>query len=179
MDGCWHWTLVAYDQGRVGKWTRLGGTVEAMTPRLPLLALGLAAVVAGCGSTASGSTSSGSTSSSGGSGAYGAPAATATATAAASTSSTGRGTTLHLTADPGGALRFNTSAPDRQGGQGHARSSKNPSSSGHAARHRRSRATARAAVVGAGQDHVDADHDAQARAPTRSSAPFPATPRRA
>jgi uncharacterized cupredoxin-like copper-binding protein len=76
-----------------------GCTVVAMTSRLPLLALGLAAVVAGCGSTASGSTK---TSSSGGSGAYGAPAATATASPAA------HAQTLKLSADPGGALRFTT-----------------------------------------------------------------------
>jgi uncharacterized cupredoxin-like copper-binding protein len=96
-----------------------GVTVEAMTPRLPLLALGLAAVVAGCGSTASGSTTS-----SGGSGAYGAPAATATAAA-----STGRGTTLHLTADPGGALRFNTTHLTAKAGKV-TLILKNPSSSG-------------------------------------------------
>ena len=102
-----------------------------MTPRIPLslLAVGAAAVIAGCGSTASGSTSSGSTSSSGGSGAYGAPAATATATASASTSSTGRGTTLHLTADPGGALRFNTTHLTAKAGKV-TLILKNPSSSG-------------------------------------------------
>ena len=90
-----------------------------MTPRLPLLALGLAAVVAGCGSTASGST----TSSSGGNATYGAPAATATA------ASTGRGTTLHLTADPGGALRFNTTRLTAKAGKV-TLILKNPSSSG-------------------------------------------------
>src|SRR4051812_20877110 len=74
-----------------------GPTVVAMTPRLPLLAVGLAAVVAGCGSTASGSTA---TSSTGGSGAYGAPAATASPAA--------RVQTIKLSADAGGALRFNT-----------------------------------------------------------------------
>jgi plastocyanin len=68
--------------------------VVPMTPRLPLLALGLAAVVAGCGSTASGSTTSG--------GAYSAPAATATASPAA------HAQTIKLSADPSGALRFNT-----------------------------------------------------------------------
>jgi uncharacterized cupredoxin-like copper-binding protein len=79
-----------------------GGTVWSMSPRLPLLALGLAAVVAGCGSSASGSTT---TASSGGSAAYGAATATATATPAAAA----HAQTLKLTADPGGALRFNTS----------------------------------------------------------------------
>jgi uncharacterized cupredoxin-like copper-binding protein len=75
-----------------------GVTVEAMT-RLPFaaLAIGAAAVIAGCGSTASGSTSS-----------YSAPAAAATATAAAASSSA-HVTTLRLKADPNGALRFNTS----------------------------------------------------------------------
>jgi uncharacterized cupredoxin-like copper-binding protein len=52
-------------------------------------------VLAGCGSTASGSTETTAT--------YGAPAA-GTATAAVS----GHVQTLKLTADPGGALRFNT-----------------------------------------------------------------------
>ena len=67
--------------------------------RLPLaaLAVGVAAVVAGCGSTASGSTAGTNTS-------YSAPAS---ATAAASSS--GHVTTLRLSADPGGALRFTKS----------------------------------------------------------------------
>jgi uncharacterized cupredoxin-like copper-binding protein len=100
-------------------------TVVPMTPRLPLslLAVGAAAVIAGCGSTASGST----TSSSGGSGAYGPPVATATA--AASSASTARGTTLHLTADPGGALRFNTTHLTAKAGKV-TLILKNPSSSG-------------------------------------------------
>jgi uncharacterized cupredoxin-like copper-binding protein len=97
-----------------------GCTVVAMTPRLPLLALGLAAVVAGCGSTASGSTTTSS------SGAYGAPAATATAGAASSSKG---GTTLHLTADPGGALRFNTTHLAAKAGKV-TLTLKNPSSSG-------------------------------------------------
>jgi uncharacterized cupredoxin-like copper-binding protein len=88
--------------------------VVPMTPRLPLLALGLAALVAGCGSTASGST-----------GSYRAPAATATALS----SSTGRGTTLHLTADPGGALRFNTTHLTAKAGKV-TLILRNPSSSG-------------------------------------------------
>ncbi|WP_028062925.1 plastocyanin/azurin family copper-binding protein [Solirubrobacter soli] len=65
-----------------------------MPPRisLPLLAVGAAAVLAGCGSTASGST-----------GGYGAPAAASSAAVVS-----GHVQTLKLTADPGGALRFNT-----------------------------------------------------------------------
>jgi plastocyanin len=72
-----------------------GRIVEAMTPRLPLLALGLAAVVAGCGSTASGSTTAPGA---GGSAAYGASTKPAPAGAQK----------LELSADPGGALRFDT-----------------------------------------------------------------------
>jgi plastocyanin len=70
------------------------GTLRVMPPRisLPLLAVGAAAVLAGCGSTASGST-----------GGYGAPAASTSAAVVS-----GHVQTLKLTADPHGALRFNT-----------------------------------------------------------------------
>jgi plastocyanin len=69
-----------------------------MPPRLPLLALGLAAVVAGCGTSADGSTTA---SSSGSKAAYGASSkATATATPAAAAQ------TLQLTTPPGGQLKF-------------------------------------------------------------------------
>jgi uncharacterized cupredoxin-like copper-binding protein len=74
--------------------------------RLPLAALliGATGLVAACGgSSASGSTS---TTSAGANAAYSAPAATATAAAA---SSSAHVTTLKLSADPGGALRFTKS----------------------------------------------------------------------
>jgi uncharacterized cupredoxin-like copper-binding protein len=74
--------------------------------RLPLAALliGATGLVAACGgSSASGSTS---TTGAGANAAYSAPAATATAAAA---SSSAHVTTLKLSADPGGALRFTKS----------------------------------------------------------------------
>ncbi len=79
--------------------------MSAMT-RLPLAALliGVSGFVAACGgSSASGST----TTSTGSNAAYSAPAATATAAAASSSSA--HTTTLKLSADPGGALRFTKS----------------------------------------------------------------------
>ena len=81
-----------------------GATVSGMT-RLPLAALliGVSGLVAACGgSSASGST----TTSTGSNAAYTAPAGTATAAAA---SSSAHVTTLKLSADPGGALRFTKS----------------------------------------------------------------------
>jgi uncharacterized cupredoxin-like copper-binding protein len=95
----------------------LGATVMAMT-RLPIAALlvGAAGLLAACG----GSSGSSTTSSSGTNAAYSAPAATATATpsaapatatpSAAPATATGHVTTLHLSADPGGALSFTKTA---------------------------------------------------------------------
>ena len=87
----------------------VAATVRAMT-RLPIAALlvGAAGLLAACG----GSSGSSSTTSSGANAAYSAPAAKATATApaAAAAPASGHVTTLHLSADPGGALSFTPNA---------------------------------------------------------------------
>jgi uncharacterized cupredoxin-like copper-binding protein len=82
--------------------------------RLPIAALlvGAAGLLAACG----GSSGSSTTNSSGTNAAYSAPAtkakatATATATAAAAAPASGHVTTLHLSADPSGALSFTPNA---------------------------------------------------------------------
>ncbi len=84
--------------------------MSAMT-RLPLAALliGVSGFVAACGgSSASGST----TTNTGSNAAYSAPAAAATATA-----SSAHVTTLKLSADPGGALRFTKSRLSAKAGK--------------------------------------------------------------
>jgi uncharacterized cupredoxin-like copper-binding protein len=95
--------------------------------RLPIAALlvGAAGLLAACGGS-SGSTTS---SSSGTNAAYSAPAAKATATPAAVAAASGHVTTLHLSADPGGALSFTPNALTAKAGTVKL-VMKNPSGSG-------------------------------------------------
>ena len=110
--------------------TEIRRTVHAPTTR-PLFAAAIAAVAA-LALAACGSSSSSGTSSSGGSaaGGYGSatPKTTTTTAAAAPTAASG-GSTVNLTADPGGALKFNTTTLTAKSGKVTV-VMKNPSGSG-------------------------------------------------
>ncbi len=102
-----------------------------LRPTRPLVAAAIAAVAA-LALAACGSSSSSGTSSSGGSAVAGygsaAPKTTTTTAAAAPTAASG-GSTVNLTADPGGALKFNTTTLTAKSGKVTV-VMKNPSGSG-------------------------------------------------
>ena len=89
-----------------------------LRPTRPLCAAVLAAsaalALAACGSSSSSGTSSSSGSAAAG---YGAPATTTKTTAAAAPAAASGGTTVSLTADPGGALKFNTTTLTAKAGK--------------------------------------------------------------
>ena len=89
-----------------------------LRPTRPLCAAVLAAsaalTLAACGSSGSSGTSSSSGSAAGG---YGAAATTTRTTAAAAPAAASGGTTVSLTADPSGALKFNTTTLTAKAGK--------------------------------------------------------------